>query len=406
MNLEFIKNIKQNNKPVLAVIAPDSLPIPAVQGGSIQTIIYDYLKQLSLFQVVIFSRLVKNVKAYEVDEYGIKHIRISNYSWQNLDLVWQGDFIFRWSGYLSRIKKYLKQIKPDIVHVHNRPHWIPIINTVLPEKTKILLTNHNQKINEDRYVLKQIKKIIEVTDLFVYPSKKIAELDLLNKFPESREKVKFIYNAINIELFKKCSKEQIKKLKDKYNLNNSLVLLFVGRLVKEKAIDKILEAMPLVLKEEKAAKLLIVGSSFFAGAKDTPFIKELKKNAEPVKNSVRFTGFINNDQLPEIYSIADVFVSPVNWDDPSPKTIYEAAACECPIVSTKRGGIPEIVDEESAVLLDSPYEIKDLADTILNLLRDPETRVEMGQNARRRMEANFSIEIILKNWQEAYAAVL
>ncbi len=391
-------------KPKLAIIAPDSLPIPPLQGGSIQTIIYDLARQMQDLEITIFSKKTKTLPSETIDDHGIKYIYINNYSFQNIDLKKGSDFFLRWSFYLYKICRQLKKIEPDIVHLHNRPHWVPIIRRFLGERVKIILTDHNQKIAEDKYVLKKIDQIEAAVDLFVYPSRKIAELDLLSVCEKARAKTLIIYNAIDVEKFRsfKGAKEQV-QLRQKYAIEHGKLLLFVGRLVAEKAVDKLLEAFPLVLKEEPSAKLLLIGSSFFSGAKETPFIKKLKRIAEPFKDNIIFTGFIDNNELPQIYSLADLFVSPVNWDDPSPKTIYEAAACGCAILATKRGGIPEIVKaDESAVLLDSPYEIDELAAAILALLREPETGEALGQNARTRMVENFSVEKIAGEWNKLY----
>jgi len=143
--------------------------------------------------------------------------------------------------------------------------------------------------------------------------------------------------------------------------------------------------------------------AFFEGAKKTDYVRYLETLAAQIKQNVRFTGFVKPLEMPYIYALADVFVSPVNWDDPSPKTIYEAASCQLPIISTKRGGIPEIViDGHSAILLDSPYEIEQLAEQIAAVLHDHKLAVELGINARKRMLGNFTIDRISGQWQKAY----
>lgn len=399
--------IRDKDLPVLAIIAPDSLPIPPVLGGSIQTIIYDYAKLLKNINIVIVSRAAAGLPKYQLDEHGVGHIHIPSRSFESLEIKNGNDFVLRWNLYIYRACRELKRISPAVVHLHNRPHWVPIVRSALGSTIKIVMTNHNQKINEDNYVLKKMSAILPEIDLAVYPSRRIAEIDLLNRCPEIEKKTAIVANAIDLQIFHRSSIETIRAIKNKFNTGNNKILLYTGRLVGEKGIDKLLEAIPYILKEEKDTVLLVVGSSFFAGAKDTPFVKKLKSLAEQFKQNIIFTGFIDNSKLPEIYSAADIFVSPVNWDDPSPKTIYEAAACECPIVSTRRGGIPEIVEDgSSAVLLDSPYEITELAETIVNLLRDPEVRGEMGAAARARMIERFAPEKIAQAWQEQYLKLL
>ena len=395
--------VKDSSKPVVAVITPGSLPVPPVLGGGIQTVIYEYAIKNKSQNIVIVSSQDAGLPALELDKEGIGHIRIKNKSYHNFELVWRDDYLIRFNWYIYKACRILKELQPDVVHIHNRPHFVPIARNILGNTVKIALTEHNQKIAEDKYVLSRINKIMSSLDMVIDCSKKILELDLLAAFPQYQEKTAVIYNGVDSDFYQKADPETIKKVINKYSLGSQKNILFVGRLVSEKAVDKLLEALPYVLKEEPDAKLVIVGSSFFGKSKTTPFIKKLIKLAEPVKNSVSFTGFVDTEDLPVLYSLADIFASPVNWDDPSPKTIYEAAACETAIVSTKRGGIPEIVvDGDSALLLDSPYEITELADTIVSLLREPETRERLGANGRQRMLENFTTEIIARQWADAY----
>lgn len=390
-------------KKKLAVIIPPSLPIPPMRGGSIQTVVYDVLKRVSDFEIFTFSKRVADLPEKSVDKYGINHFYLTDKWYDNFEIVINKQFLVRHNRYIYKIAKMLKALDPDIVHIHNRPHFVPIVRKIIGNKAKIILTEHNQKISEDNYNIARIKTIMHALDKVINCSKKILELDLTARFPQYKNKTAVIYNSVDVEVFKAREAYDIAALKKKYGVVGKKVLLYVGRLVEDKSLAEIIEATKLVLNEEKEVVLLIVGSSFFSGAPKTKYIKKLEALAEPIMQSVKFTGFIDPQFIPEIYALADIFVSPVNWEDPSPKTIYEAAACETAIVSTKRGGIPEIVvDGESAILLDSPYEIEELAETIISLLREPETRARLGKNGRARMLQNFTTEIIAKKWADAY----
>ena len=153
----------------------------------------------------------------------------------------------------------------------------------------------------------KLAAIGEAVDYFVYPSRKIAELDLLQYYPQYAQKCRVIYNGVDGKLFKPVAKSSAsaQELLVKYNLQGHKILLFIGRLVAEKAVDQILAALSEVLNAEKSAVLLIVGSSFFGKSKVTNYVKRLRKLAEPLKGAVRFTGFLPNQDLPLFYSLAD-----------------------------------------------------------------------------------------------------
>lgn len=391
----------------VAVITPGSLPVPPVLGGGIETVVYDYAKANTQQKFIIVSALDGGLPATEIDEYGIEHIRIRNKSYDNFELVFQHEYWIRYNRYIYRACAALKARQVNVVHVHNMPHWVPIIRQQLGSKIKIILTNHNEKINQERYAQNRLVQIMAAVDMVVYPSQRIAELDLLEKNPQYRSKVKVIYNGVNTDVFRKYTLSEIEKVKKKYGLFSQKIVVFIGRLVKEKAADEVLAAMQEVVRVEKDAVLVITGSSFFGKGKQTPYVKKLQALAEPIRDNVVFTGFIDVADIPVLYSMSSVFVSPVIWDDPSPKTIYEAAACCTPIISTQRGGIPEIVKNgESAILLETPYTTGELAEVIIDILREPDTGLLLGQQARARMLERFTVPKIAREWAKLYEEIL
>lgn len=390
----------------VAVITPGSLPVPPVLGGGIETVVYDYARSNPKQKIIIVSGLDGGLPAEEIDTYGIEHIRIRNKSYDNFEIVFKHEYIVRYSRYIYKACAALKERNVDVIHIHNMPHWVPIVREKLGPKVKLILTNHNEKINQEAYAKKRLKKIMDTVDLVVYPSKRIAELDLTEKNPQYKSKVKVIYNGVDVDFFKKYARADIEQVKKKYSLFSQKIVLFVGRLVWEKAADQVLAAMQEVIKTEKDAILVIVGSSFFGKGLQTPYVKKLQSLAEPIKDNVLFTGFIEVADLPVLYSMAMAFVSPVVWDDPSPKTIYEAAACQAPIVATQRGGIPEIVKNgESAILLDTPYTTPELAEVIIDMLREPDTGALLGQQARARMLERFTVPKIAREWADLYEEI-
>lgn len=389
---------------VVAVITPGSLPVPPVLGGGIETVVYDYARQNTQQKMIIVSALDGGLPEEETDRYGIDHIRIRNKSYDNFEIVFNHEYLIRYSRYIFKACQALKKRQPDAVHIHNMPHWVPIVRRQLGKKVKIILTNHNEKINQEQYAKKRLTEIMSAVDLVVYPSKRIAALDLTEKNPRYAGSVQVIYNGVDTDMYKKSTRDEISRVKNKYGLFSQKIVLFVGRLVKEKAADQVLAAMQEVVKAEKDAILVITGSSFFGKGTQTPYVKKLQDLAEPIKDNVVFTGFIDAADLPVLYSMAGAFVSPVVWDDPSPKTIYEAAACEAPIIATQRGGIPEIVKNgESAILLETPYTTAELAETIVDMLREPDTGLLLGQQARARMLERFTVPRIAREWSTLYA---
>ena len=102
--------------------------------------------------------------------------------------------------------------------------------------------------------------------------------------------------------------------------------------------------------------------------------------------------------MPDYLSIADVAVIPSIWDDPFPTTVLEAQAMGLPIITTKRGGIPEEVTKENAILLETDEHFVDnLANAILDLYQHPEKREAMAKASLERSKL-FDKETYAKNF--------
>ena len=176
------------------------------------------------------------------------------------------------------------------------------------------------------------------------------------------------------EFINNITQKKINEIKNKYKIEeNEKVLLFTGRLTKEKGIKELLLSIKNV--KNNNFKLLIVGSFFFDTNIKNNFENELKAIIEEIKDKVVFTGYIQYNDIPNIYKLADIAVLPSIWEDPAPLTIIEALKAGLPIITTRSGGIPEYVNNECAIILEKDNKeqlIKQLSLNINELLSKDE----------------------------------
>ncbi len=165
---------------------------------------------------------------------------------------------------------------------------------------------------------------------------------------------------------------------------NPPCILFVGRIEKRKGADVLIRAMPLVWEKYPDCRLVLAGS---VG-------NELKDQVERVDIRIRFLGLLLREELIQWYQYASIFAAPSLWDN-SPNTIYEAMACGTPVVATRVGGIPELVDDGVTGILVPPRDPNALADAIIRLLGDPARRERMGQCSRAKAEAEYPVDKIV-----------
>jgi glycosyltransferase involved in cell wall biosynthesis len=272
--------------------------------------------------------------------------------------------------------------------MENRPAYALKVKEIV--NAKLVYHLHNEKLVKQTIKAQEIYDaadcILTVSD---YIKRCVQTINPLDK------KTRTIYNGINLSAFSKKNKADRSALGF---YKEDFILVFCGRMNRDKGIKELIVAMNL-LKEYSHIKLMVIGSTFFGNAtNEDKFTMGLKAQAEPLKERVIFTGYIPYSKIPNYLKIADVAVIPSIWDDPFPTTVLEAQATGLPIITTRRGGIPEEVTEENAILLDTDEQFVDnLASAILDLYNHPEKRKQMSLTSLERSKF-FDKEIYAKNF--------
>ncbi|HFR3749018.1 TPA: glycosyltransferase family 4 protein, partial [Streptococcus suis] len=157
------------------------------------------------------------------------------------------------------------------------------------------------------------------------------------------------------------------KLYQKYNLKpENKIVLFTGRLTPDKGILELLEAFNNLNLNNVI--LLIVGSYYFKSDTHSDFEKQFKDLAN---SSVRFTGFVEYEDIPKTYQLADIVVLPSIWEDPAPLTVIEALSAGVPLITTDSGGIPEYVKGTDTIVLTRDENlVNNITSSIRNLLNN------------------------------------
>jgi len=308
--------------------------------------------------------------------------------------------------YILQVAKDLRKEKCDIVHLHNFSQFVPIIRAFNP-KIKIVLHMHCEWLTQlDR---KMIENRLKEVDLIIGCSEYITEKIRLI-FPQFSERCQTIYNGVDVNYFVSRNRYVLA------NKNSVKRLLFVGRVSPEKGLHVLLEAFQEVVKRYPQVQLEIVGSKsippieFIVALSDDPKVSDLAsfysgnyishlqdKLSSGVASHVSFTGFVSRRQLINCYQHADVFVFPSVWNEPFGMPLIEAMATEVPVVATRSGGIPEIVEDGKTGILVEPGDASALAEAILYLFSDEDLRKSMGEAARLRVIELFSWKKIVEN---------
>ena len=193
-----------------------------------------------------------------------------------------------------------------------------------------------------------------------------------------------------------------KDLVEKYRLENRRVIVSVGRLVHRKGQDKLIEAMPAILKRYPDTVLLLVGQGPIKSMLD----KLIRHHS--LENNVIFTGRIQFKDLPKYIQLGEIFAMPsrdrfFGLEVEGLGIVYlEASACGVPVIVGRSGGAPDaVVENETGLIVDgtNPSEI---ADAVCHLLGDKKLAKQMGEKGRDWVVANWRWEI----WSNKFNALL
>ena len=390
----------------IAILTSGILPIPAVQGGAVENLADFYLEynnQHRLHDITIYSVWHPNVESYPALQSDVNHyiyIKVSGW-WAKLRKKWyqltHGKEYYHYTieYYLHEAMKEIQKKDFDIILMENRPAYALKIKKI--SNAKLVYHLHNEKL--DKRVPK-FQEIYDAADGILTVSNYIKKcVQTINPLDQ---KTQTIYNGINLAAFRK------NVIIDRTALGfrkEDFVLVFSGRINREKGIMELIEAMN-QLTDYPQIKLMVLGSSFYGNiTNEDDFTRELRLKAESLKERIIFTSFIPYPDMPKYLSIADVAVIPSVWDDPFPTTILEAQAMGLPIIATNRGGIPEEVTEDNAILLQTDeHFVNNLANAILELYQHPEKRKQMAVASLERSKL-FDKETYAKNFFKALEGV-
>jgi glycosyltransferase involved in cell wall biosynthesis len=223
-----------------------------------------------------------------------------------------------------------------------------------------------------------------------------------------REKIQVSYNGVDAQKYDpECvSAEQVRKLREFYGLKeDEFMILFLGRLVGVKGVDKLIMAMPHVLSKLPKARLVIVGVGDLQ-----EYLTNLARTMR-LDEYVRFRfDFIPEEERILHYAACDVAVFPSHYE-PFGIVALEAMSMEKPVVVGASGvsGMREIVvccSEEQCGYHVDPNNPSDIAWGIINSLENPDRRKWLGKNGRKRVLNEFTWSKIAEKTVELYEKVL
>ena len=217
--------------------------------------------------------------------------------------------------------------------------------------------------------------------------------EITNIFELPVDKVDVIPNGIDTESFKRdvsvdLYRKQFVKPGDK-------LVFFVGRLVYEKGVQTVIEAMTLVINKIPNVTFVVAGSG--------PHMNQLKSLVDTfdLQEKVKFTGHIDTDALSAFYKSADLTVVPSLYE-PFGMVVLESMAMGTPTIVADTGGLSEIVVHEETGLKFEPGDPESLADAMLRILTDKELAERLTCDANAYLGDRYNWDRIAKMTLDVY----
>jgi glycosyltransferase involved in cell wall biosynthesis len=207
--------------------------------------------------------------------------------------------------------------------------------------------------------------------------------EVTSSFNVPADKIDIIFNGVDAKKFAFAwTEEERLAHRAKLALPEEKIVMYVGRFVREKGIQVLLNSASAVLAQEPNTKFLIVG-----GGNREKFEKFIQWAG--LQNKVLFTGFMANRSLHQLYRCADVAVFPSLYE-PFGIVALEGMAAGAPVVASDAGGLREVVLHDKTGTLSFAGSPESLAWGVLRVLQDPKRAERLSEAAHARLEAEFT----------------
>ncbi|EPR30047.1 MULTISPECIES: glycosyltransferase family 4 protein [unclassified Geobacillus] len=371
----------------ILMVCTEKLPVPPVLGGAIQTYIAGILPHVSRFHDITILGISDSSLPEEETINGVHYVRVPGKVFE----------IYR-----ENVVRYVEANEFDLIHIFNRPRLVLPIRQAAPD-AKMTLSMHNDMFQPEKIDPEEATAAIAEVAYIVTVSDYIGNV-IRSLYPQASPKLRTIYSGVDSERFLPGNHPKMQKIRNDirraHGLENKTVILFAGRLSRNKGVDKLILALPELAKKFKNLALVIVGSNWFSENDITDYVAYVRALAKRMPVPVVTTGFVPPNEIQNWFAAADLFVCTSQWQEPLARVHYEAMAAGLPIVTTARGGNPEVIfANENGLIVENPEDPSDFANKIAQILSDQSLMRRMGEKGRQ-------LAISIYHWERVASELL
>lgn len=350
--------------------------LPSFNIGGVEimceNLIYE-LKRMNHEVIAVSLHAFKTPISKRLEESGVKTI--------NLDKKSGFDF-----SMIPKLKKIFKFEKPDVIHMHGITIRYAVPAAISTGVKNRVCTIHAVASKESIYLSRRLSEVyFKYFNLIPVAISETIKETIIEEYKVKKEKIPIIHNGINLT---KC------KPKNDYKIGKLFKILHSARFSKEKNHIGMLEAFKIFHSKYPNTALYMLGDG------------KLRKNIEDyieinsLNESVKLLGF--KDNIFDFLHDSDIITLPSHYEG-FPMVLIEAMGTGLPIVAAAVGGIPDMLNENNALLV--PVKVEAIADAYEKYYLDEDLRRTHGQAALKE-SIRFSSKIMAEKYLEVYHSIM
>ncbi|PZM62014.1 glycosyltransferase family 4 protein [Paenibacillus dendritiformis] len=371
----------------VAILTPGSYPYPSGSSSSVERVVENVAGLVSSrADIRVYGRRwpgqaeSESVRGVKVERVGPVSLRF----------------------YVYEAMRRIAQFQPDIIQIENRPRYIPLMKRHFPHAHIWLQLHSTTFMHRQAISPAGLRRALSAADQ-IFVNSRYLERRVTRAYPGCREKTAINLLGVDVERFpSRWTEEGIQRYtegKRARGWEGRDIVLYVGRLIPQKGVWELLQAVPRVIREHPRALFVIVGGASYGLNRKTAYVRRLERFASKYPHHIRMVPFVPHEEVPAWYALADLLAVPSLRREAFGLVNLEAMASGVPVVASRVGGIQEVVRDGETGLLVPPYRLPvRLASALVRLLRDREALRQMGETADRHVRSTFTWKQTAERW--------
>lgn len=388
----------------IAHMLPEYNPFPPVFPAGTELRVEQVARRQRRYRPVVICRAFPGQAEVEtIDAMTVRRVRIGRLYRRLFQKISRLDPL----PYTERIWRIARAEGAAILHIHNEPKLLAGMHHHLA-RTRLPAVVH--VANEKPLP----RDALAVVTHWVACSQYIRDWIARDHGVDS-QRISVIYTGVDAAGCRpawEMSDDQRQALRRRYGIEDprDIVLLFAGRLVREKGVNELLDAFEL-LRQRFGERLRLLVAGNVRDNDDPSNEKAVYGKAATARMAgmpgVNWVGSLHPSQMHNFLLSGDVFVMPSLWHDPFPTVMLEAAAAGLPIVAGARGGITEFLSGCPGFdFVGDPADVPQLADSIATFVADPQRCEAAGRWLHAKVEREFDWSRVCGEFEDLYDRLL